>query len=267
MARARSIKPALFKNELLGVEDPMVTLLFIGLWSLADRDGKLEDRPLRIRAEIFPYRDLTDFNGYLTVLERLEFICRYSVKNQQIIKINNFKKHQSPHKTEKASELPEPDINEEKESCEPLKTAVTEVAPLNNGGLTEVLPPESLFTDSCLLTPESINKKSKSKKVKINFDYSSWGEEPDPIILKDWHAMRSKLKAAPSQTAINRLASQIQLAKQHGYSVNDVLSECVLRGWKGFKFEWLQNSFSQQQQQEYSDPNDISWAQGVEIEL
>jgi hypothetical protein len=49
MARARNIKPAFFKNEQL-VELGMSTrLLFIGLWCLADREGRLEDRPKRIK--------------------------------------------------------------------------------------------------------------------------------------------------------------------------------------------------------------------------
>ena len=68
MARARNIKPSVFTNELLGTLAPEVTLLFMGLWCLADKDGILEDRPLRIKAEIFPYRDNLDVNGYLTVL-------------------------------------------------------------------------------------------------------------------------------------------------------------------------------------------------------
>ena len=54
MARARNIKPAFFKNETL-VELPVETrLLFIGLWTLADREGRLEDRPKRIKMEIYP---------------------------------------------------------------------------------------------------------------------------------------------------------------------------------------------------------------------
>ena len=51
MARSRNIKPSLFKNEVLGVADPLYTILFEGLWVLADREGRLEDRPLRIKAE------------------------------------------------------------------------------------------------------------------------------------------------------------------------------------------------------------------------
>lgn len=143
MARSRNIKPALFKNEVLGDADPLLTILFIGLWTLADREGRLEDRPRRIKAEIFPYRECPDFNGYLTVLEQLGFIHRYSVSEVAIIQILNFSKHQSPHKTEKGSELPEaPATTEFQES--------TVKAPLNNGSVTDVaaLIPDSLNTDS-----------------------------------------------------------------------------------------------------------------------
>ena len=54
MARARNIKPGFFRNSDL-VELPMdARLLFIGLWTLADRMGRLEDRPKQIKMEIFP---------------------------------------------------------------------------------------------------------------------------------------------------------------------------------------------------------------------
>ena len=106
MARARNIKPALFKNELLGVADPLLTLLFISLWTLADKSGRLEDRPLRIKAETFPYRENLDINGYLTQLYRLGFIVRYVVDGQPLIQVVNFEKHQTPHNTEKSSLLP-----------------------------------------------------------------------------------------------------------------------------------------------------------------
>lgn len=106
MARARNIKPAFFTNELLGTEDPMVSLTFLGLWCLADKEGILEDRPLRIKAELFPYRDSLDVNGYLTVLSRLGFVVRYKNGDSRFLKVMNFKKHQSPHHTEKAKGYP-----------------------------------------------------------------------------------------------------------------------------------------------------------------
>ena len=106
--RARNIKPGLFKNEILGQEDPILTLLFVGLWCLADRDGILEDRPQRIKGELFPYREGLNLNGYLDDLQRLGFICRYEVGPGKCILVLNFKKHQSPHHTEKKGILPKP---------------------------------------------------------------------------------------------------------------------------------------------------------------
>lgn len=144
MARARNIKPGIFKNELLGVADPLVTLLFISLWTLADKDGRLEDRPLRIKAETFPYRETPLFNGYLTELQQHGFIERYKVGELAIIQIVNFRKHQSPHSTEKAGELPE----------KPIDTPITVKPAFDNDGLTQAKRPYSLIPDS--LIPSSL---------------------------------------------------------------------------------------------------------------
>jgi hypothetical protein len=142
--RARNIKPGLFKNEILGVADPLLTILFCGLWCLADKRGRLEDRPLRIKAEIFPYREGIDINGYLTELSRLGFILRYKHTNTYYIQILNFSKHQNPHHTEKDSEIPE-----FTNDCE-----ITVNSPLNNGyAPADSLIPDSLIPDS--LIPDS----------------------------------------------------------------------------------------------------------------
>jgi len=101
MARSRNIKPGLFKNEILGVEDPLLTILFCGLWCLADKRGRFEDRPLRIKGEIFTYRENIDINQHLADLVRLGFIHRYSVDDKRVIQVINFDKHQNPHHTEK----------------------------------------------------------------------------------------------------------------------------------------------------------------------
>jgi hypothetical protein len=106
MARARNIKPGLFKNEILGVADPLYTILFEGLWVLADREGRLEDRPLRIKAEILPYREGVDVEGMLTWLAQKGFIARYTAEGKSCIQILEFVKHQNPHKNESESELP-----------------------------------------------------------------------------------------------------------------------------------------------------------------
>jgi len=109
MPRSRNIKPALFKNELLGEADPLITILFTGLWCLADREGRLEDRPKRIRAEIFPYREETTSKTvevFLCWLMDNDFITRYANEYGEYIQIHNWSKHQNPHHKEIASLIP-----------------------------------------------------------------------------------------------------------------------------------------------------------------
>ena len=82
--RARNLKPGLFKNEELGTADPLYTLIFEGLWTLADREGRLEDRPLRIHAEINPYRTALGTEQALDWLVVHRFISRYRVERPRL---------------------------------------------------------------------------------------------------------------------------------------------------------------------------------------
>ena len=109
MARARNIKPGFFKNEELGAIPMGARLLFVGMWTLADREGRLEDRPARIAAEVFPYdREIcvSTVSNWIDALAG--FVTRYTVNGGKYIAINNFAKHQTPHVKEQASTIPAP---------------------------------------------------------------------------------------------------------------------------------------------------------------
>ena len=153
MARARNIKPSFFTNELLGTEDPMVSLTFAGLWCLADKEGILEDRPLRIKAELFPYRENLDVNGYLTVLQRLGFIHRYVVNGVGYIQIINFEKHQCPHHTEKSKKYPKYQDVKDLTVKSPLSNDEKQVPTRSDSLIHDSLIPDSLIEDS--LIPDS----------------------------------------------------------------------------------------------------------------
>lgn len=107
MARSRNIKPGFFKNpEVAEVSFP-ARLLFIALWTLADREGRLEDRPKKIYMEAFP-GDSVDVVELLSELEGVGLIERYEAEGKRCIWIPNFTKHQSPHHKEPPSVLPTP---------------------------------------------------------------------------------------------------------------------------------------------------------------
>lgn len=126
MARIRTIKPDFFKNEALADLPAMTRLLFIGLWTQADREGRMEDRPKRLKAEIFPY-DSYDMDKGLNELQKAGFIIRYKVNANgsarilapeqpdselALIQIATFSKHQKIDKiNEKPSEFPPVDYN------------------------------------------------------------------------------------------------------------------------------------------------------------
>lgn len=71
-------------------------------------------------------------------------------------------------------------------------------------------------------------------------DFSSWPAEPSPQVVQDYLRHRREIKAPVTQTALNRLGAEAHRALAMGYSVDDFLAECMLRGWRGGKAEWLQ---------------------------
>lgn len=137
MARSRNLKPGFFKNETLAECSPLARILFAGLWCVADRSGRLEDRPKRIRAEVLPYDD-GSVDDMLGELHRAGFILRYQVEEQRFIQVLNFAKHQNPHCREPASTIPAPD---EHSACTVQEQDEHRTGP----------------ADSLLLIPDSLN--------------------------------------------------------------------------------------------------------------
>lgn len=159
MARARNLKPGFFRDAAL-VELPVHTrLLFAGLWTLADREGRLEDKPKQIKMEIYP-ADKVSIETLLDQLETSELIRRYQVNGNKYIHIRSFTKHQNPHRDEKASTIPAP----------PEHGANTVQAPCSDGAnraSTSNLQPSTYLPQpiSPDLTASSDSKPSKIKSL------------------------------------------------------------------------------------------------------
>ena len=130
MARSRNIKPGFFQNEDLQELDFATRLFFIGLWTEADKEGRLEDRPKKLKNALFPADDV-DVEKMLEGLAVYGFISRYERAGKKIIQIVKWAKHQNPHRREAPSTLPaETDevVEEEQQAESGPQKADTEAA-------------------------------------------------------------------------------------------------------------------------------------------
>lgn len=148
MSRIRYIKPGFFENEELAECDPLARILFAGLWTEADRDGRLEDRPRRLKAKLLPY-DECDVDALLQQLADRGFIIRYESDGDEYIAIPQWYAHQRPHQREVSMGYPEPpkrkpksvDLqgSREKERTSPEKASTS--PPLMGMGNRNFTPP------------------------------------------------------------------------------------------------------------------------------
>lgn len=136
MARVRIIEPGFFLNERLASLPPHARLLFVGLWQIADREGRLEDRPRRIKAEIFPWEDVAvdDLLWALASREGLRpkeepFVIRYEVDGLPLLAIPNFLRHQKPHPREVKSDLPPLSKGKERKGSPKVDLGLTQGEP------------------------------------------------------------------------------------------------------------------------------------------
>ena len=132
MARIRYLKPDFFKDEDIKELSFEARLFYQGLWVQADRDGRGEDRPERLKIEIMPYDEI-DAEKIMQILAcpkkngKRPFVIRYEIDGEKYYQIINWQKHQKPHKTERDSDIPPPP-----------KELLTVKQPLTNGYATNI---------------------------------------------------------------------------------------------------------------------------------
>jgi hypothetical protein len=219
MARSRNIKPGFFTNDRLAECEPLARILFAGLWCIADREGRLEDRPKRIKAELLPY-DATDAEDLLRQLVEQGFLFRYKSDGHRYIQVLNFDKHQNPHIKESPSAIPAPDehgTSTVQEQCEH----------------EECIEQATLIPDSLILIPDSLQKKSP-RFAPLSYLTDAGVDEH---VAQDWITLRKQKKAAVTATAIKGVERE---ATKAGCSLQTALETCCQRGWAGFKADWLQ---------------------------
>lgn len=82
------------------------------------------------------------------------------------------------------------------------------------------------------------NNSASPKKSALDFG------DANPQIVADFLALRKAKKSAVTQTAINGIKREAAKAK---LTLEQALEICCIRGWQGFKAEWVKNDKPQQQ--------------------
>lgn len=107
--RSRVIKAQFWQDMELAALPDSVRLLFIGLWCLADREGRLPDNALLIAGNLFAARDdgiVDDVQRWLEMLATGGWITRYEAAGVRCIHIRRFRDYQPIHWSEPPSKLP-----------------------------------------------------------------------------------------------------------------------------------------------------------------
>jgi len=212
MPRSRNIKHAFFSNDELADIEPLGRLLFVGMWTIADYKGDFEWREKRIKAQLLPY-DNCDIKKIAINLDQSGFIRFYSDGSKIYAHVDNFTKHQNPHKNEreKGSEIPE--FNESLRQAVDLKglTINRDKDRLNPEDYASA-PADScsLIPDSCSLIPDKTLVDSQAKPT------------PAKIVFQCWQSAMNH-KRAKLQDKIRDLINKTLKA---GYSVADI-SEAI----------------------------------------
>lgn len=110
MARVRMINPDFFLHEGLAACSPHARLLFISLWTQADRLGRLRWLPVRILGEAFPHEPNLLIEALAAELVEAGVLVVYRLHGdaRTYAYLPGFPRWQRPHKNEAASRCPEP---------------------------------------------------------------------------------------------------------------------------------------------------------------
>jgi hypothetical protein len=111
--RIRTIKPEFFTHEELYEAEAKtklpLRLAYVGLWCVADRDGRFRWQPRRLGVQIMPY-DLVDFDAIMEALLAAGFVDRYGEEGEFGV-IPSFSRHQCINAREAVSKLPDPAVS------------------------------------------------------------------------------------------------------------------------------------------------------------
>lgn len=227
MARIRTVKPELLTHEeLFRAEEQTglpLRIAFVGLFTQCDREGRFKWRPGTLKLGVLPFDNL-DFSRVLDALVTRGFVGKYAFEGEEFGYIPSFTKHQVINNRESMSELPDP----------------MESTLISSTSTRDARVGDALTTR---LVQDQGERKGKERKGRgregDNAPASADAElfpGVDPQVIADFKSIRKQKKAAITLTAMRGIQRE---AEKAGMSLDDALRVCCVRGWQGFKAEWI----------------------------
>lgn len=224
--RKREISPSFWKDERVWKLSNDAKLFYVGLMQVADRDGRMIDKPFEIGVEAWPWAP-GDAPKLLDEIVSVGLLGRYQVQDQRLLAfpLKAWRAHQRPHPKERASLLPR----------NPLETDVAEGAPQPGKGAPKGAPRSSPAGKRSspaardLLGPSGPSGPSGSSETDRDRSGSSGapsGSDSDqlPLVDDDPKAEPKARKLSPWQLLWDeklKLDRLMQIAKNDGLKVDD----------------------------------------------
>ena len=217
MARIRTVKPELFRHDLLHEAEQKsglpLRLAYIGLFTSCDREGRFKWKPRALKLDVLPYDDL-DFSRVLDALSTHGFIVKYEFEGDFFGCIPTWSQHQVINNRESASTLPS--LME--------STTCTHEARVNDASSTPLMHTQG----------EGKGKEGKGSGKERERECASAGivfpEGLDQAAWTRWVDYRKQsgkaLRPVSWQSAIDALV-------KHGPNQMAVVEQSIANGWQG----------------------------------
>lgn len=162
MSRKRMINPSFWRDEKIAECTYLERLLFQGLWSFAEDNGVGRAVPRLIKADIFPYDDVSSdlIKNGLIHLNKLRLIQLYEIDGQHYYWVCNFAKHQTINRPSICylPTLPEDGLTEDSLSTHDILTPNISKVKISKA------VDETLFDEFWKLYPRTVGKELAKEK-------------------------------------------------------------------------------------------------------
>lgn len=109
--RIRTLKPECWQDEKIGALSRDARLLFIGLITMADDEGRLRAQPSMLIGALFPWDEISPrkVSQWLRELEAQRLVIRYETGGKPYLAVRNWRRHQRINRPSRSSLPPPPD--------------------------------------------------------------------------------------------------------------------------------------------------------------